>query len=228
MSDLKTSLERIAEAGVSGVALRPLREPRAQRRARARTIVAALTGTCIVLAAVGVAVSLRSTEQRRPHPRREPKLVANASYTVRSAGMRPTLQVGDVVSATTHFGAIERGDVVLERFPRNETNSSVNIPIGSETGFERVVGIPGDIIQGRNGHVFVDGRQLTEPYLKVATSNFPRLVVPPDSYFLLGDNRPNSHDSRLRGPIPRSQITAIALRITAPGARAGPIAASPR
>lgn len=225
MSDLKTSLERIAEAGVSGIALRALQEPRAQRRPRTRTIVAAIAGMCILVAAVGVAIAVRSTE-RRPQPRGKPTLVANASYKVRAVGMSPTLQVGDVVSATTHFGAIERGDVVLERFPRNETPPGVNIAIGGGTGFERVVGVPGDAIQGRNGHVLVDGRQLTEPYLHVATSDFARLIVPPDAYFLLGDNRPNSHDSRLRGPIPRSQIIAIALRITAPTARAGPIAGS--
>jgi signal peptidase I len=53
-------------------------------------------------------------------------------------------------------------------------------------------------------------------------------VVPPDSYFLLGDNRPSSKDSRQWGPLRRSQIIAVALRITAPAARAGAIAGSPR
>jgi signal peptidase I len=228
MSDLKTSLERVAEAGVTGIALLPVHEVRAQRRARARNAVAAMAGMCIVLVAVAlaVAVSLRSPEQHRQQPLGEPKLVANASYDVPSSGMSPTLQIGDVVSGTTNFGAIERGDVVRVRFPLSPEAPAV--PPGGGAGFKRVVGLPGDAIEGRNDHVFVNGRELTQPYITSATSDFPRVVVPGDSYFLLGDNRPNSTDSRQWGSVRRSEIIAIALRITAPAERAGAIAGSPR
>ena len=101
-------------------------------------------------------------------------------------------------------------------------------PPGGDFGFKRVVGLPGDIVEGRNGHLLVNGHELTEPYVRGATSDFPRAVVPRDSYFLLGDNRPNSADSRQWGSVRRSEIIAIALRITAPAARAGAIAGSPR
>lgn len=229
MSDLEASLERVAEAGVTGIALLPVHEVRAQRRARARNTVALMAGMCIALAvvAVAVAVSVRSPGQNRQQPfGGEPKLVANASYEVPSSGMSPTLQLGDVVSGTTNFGAIERGDVVRVRFPR--AAAAPAIPPGGDAGFKRVVGLTGDVVEGRNGHVFINDYELTEPYISSAISDFPRVVVPSDSYFLLGDNRPNSADSRQWGSVRRSEIIAIALRVTAPADRAGPIAGSPR
>jgi signal peptidase I len=223
MSDLKSSLERVAEAGVAGIALRSPQEPRAQRRTRARSVVATLAGMCVVLAAVAaVSLAVRSPDQRRPQLFGQPKVVANASYPVLSAGMNPTLQIGDVVSATTQYGVIERGDVVRVRFPR--PSAVVKYPPGGDAGFKRIIAVPGDVVEGRGGRVLVDGRELAEPYLHVSTSEFPRVIVPRDSYFLLGDNRPNSADSRQWGPVRGSEIIAIALRITAPAARAGPIA----
>jgi signal peptidase I len=205
MSDLKTGLESIAEAGVAGIALLPIHEPRARRRKRGRSLVGAMAGVCIVVAAVVVAVSVRTPERQVPRPSGESKLVANASYRVLSEGMSPTLQVGDIVSGATRFGAIERGDVLRIRFRQ-----------------------PGEVVEGRNGHIFVDGQELAEPYVTERTSDFPRTAVPRDSYFLLGDNRPNSADSRVWGAVNRSEVIAIALRITAPADRAGAIAGSSR
>ena len=140
--------------------------------------------------------------------------------------MAPTLKVGDVVSAATAFGAVERGDVVRVRFPRG--SEAAQPPPGGDAGFKRVVGLSGDVVEGRDSHVFVNGRELLEPYVHVPTGDFARIVVPRDSYFLLGDNRPNSADSRQWGPVRRSEILAIVLRITAPAARAGSIAGSSR
>lgn len=225
MNELTTNLERVAEAGVAGVRLLPLHDPHARRRARTRSVVAAIAGMCIVLAAVTVAVSVRSGEANRPQPRGESKLHANASYTVPSEGMAPTLNVGDVVSVVTTFGAVARGDVVRVRFPRGPGTLA---PPGADAGFKRVIGLSGETVEGRNGHVFVNDRELTEPYLDVATADFARVVVPRDSYFLLGDNRPSSADSRQWGPVRRTEILGIALRITAPAARAGAIAGTPR
>ena len=76
--------------------------------------------------------------------------------------------------------------------------------------------------------MFVNGRELSEPYARVGTSDFARVVVPADSHFVLDDNRPASKDSRIWGPIPRSAVIAIALEITGPADRAGAIAGSPR
>jgi signal peptidase I len=225
MSDLPTNLERLAEAGVTGVRLFPLHDPRAGRRARARNVVASIAAICIVFAAVAVAISVRTRQPQPPQLRGGSTLVANASYVVPSGSMDPTLKVGDVVSSATNFGTLERGDVVRVRFPRGRQAPA---PPGGDAGFKRVVALSGETVEGRNGHVFVDGRELVEPYLHVATDDFSRVVVPRDSYFVLGDNRPSSADSRQWGPVHRSEILAVALRITAPSARAGAIAGSPR
>jgi signal peptidase I len=227
MSDLKPSLESIADAGVAGIALLPPHESRAPGRSRGRSIVGATAGICIVVAAVAVAVSVRSSGPRpATRPPGPSKLVADASYEVPSAGMSPTLQIGDVVSGTTHFDDIERGDVLRIRF--RQPPPGIQLPMGGEAGFKRVVGLPGDVVEGRGGLVFVNGHKLSEPYVTDPTGDFPRAVVAPDAYFLLGDNRANSADSRVWGSVNRSEVIGIALEITAPAARAGPIAGSPR
>ncbi len=226
MSDLKPSLESIAHAGMAGIALLPPHEPRARRRARGRSIVGATAGICIVVAAVAIAVSVRSSGPRSPTRPSGQSLVANASYEVPSEGMSPTLQIGDVVSGTTQFDDIERGDVLRIRF--RQPPPGIQLPMGGEAGFKRVVGLPGDVVEGRGGLVFVNGHQLTETYVSGPTTDFPRAVVPRDSYYLLGDNRGNSADSRVWGSVKRSEVIGIALEITAPAARAGPIAGSPR
>jgi signal peptidase I len=228
MSDIPTNLERLAEAGVAGIRLLPLRDPRDHRRARTRSVLASIAAICIVVAAVAVAISVRSPQPHRPQLRGGSTLVANASYVVPSGSMDPTLKVGDVVSGATNFGTVSRGDVVRVRFPRGPQAPQALPPPGGDAGFKRVVALSGETVEGRNGHVFVNGRELVEPYLHVATGDFSRVVVPRDSYFVLGDNRPSSADSRQWGPVHRSEILAVALRITAPSARAGAIAGSPR
>jgi signal peptidase I len=228
MSNLKADLERIGEVGVEGIALIPLRDPEARRRKRSRHLVAAVAVGCVVVAAVVIAVAVRSPDAPQPTLRGGSELVADSSYEEPSASMSPTLQVGDVVSTATSFSVIERGDVVRFRLP-TETKSTSTVPmVGDGTNLKRVVGLPGDAIEGRGGAVFVNGHELSEPYVVGITSDFSRVVVPPDSYYVLGDNRESSKDSRYYGPIHRSEIIAIALRITAPASRAGNIAGSPR
>ena len=88
---------------------------------------------------------------------------------------------------------------------------------------KRVVALPGETIEFVNGTVHINGQPLEEPYLGGGPSEAGfegKVTVPPDNYFVMGDNRGNSKDSRVFGPILRSSIEAVAVRIVSPKRRA--------
>jgi signal peptidase I len=104
--------------------------------------------------------------------------------------------------------ALQRGQVVVfYRTPERNEDALI----------KRVIGLPGDTIEFRAGHVLVNGAQLDEPYVHDAqttcATNCGPLTLGPDEYYVLGDNRLNSLDSRSFGPIPAEQIVGrVALR----------------
>lgn len=96
---------------------------------------------------------------------------------------------------------------------------------GDRDLIKRVIALPGETIEARGGEVVIDGRLLEEPYLDEATStgDFGPVTVPAGHVFVLGDNRPNSHDSRFVdiGPIEVDSIIGRAVaRVWPPGRRA--------
>jgi signal peptidase I len=96
---------------------------------------------------------------------------------------------------------------------------------GPKAFVKRVVGLPGDRIAVQGGHVIRNGRPAREPFA-VPCGGGPEcdlapIVVPPDHYFLMGDNRGNSDDSRYWGPVPRSQIIGRAIATYWPPGRIG-------
>ncbi len=100
---------------------------------------------------------------------------------------------------------IARGDVIVFRFPRDPDVDFV----------KRVIGLPGDVVEVREGYAIVNGVPLDEPYVKLAErgrhgSTGPRRV-PAGHYFVMGDNRDNSNDSRVWGFVPRSVIKGRAF-----------------
>src|SRR5437899_5889868 len=99
---------------------------------------------------------------------------------------------------------IERGDIVVFRYPRDPSKSFI----------KRVIGLAGDHIRIEAGQVFVNGKPLEEDYVPAAYADrrsYPGIVVPPHSYFLLGDHRTMSNDSRDFGPVSVSYIYGKAV-----------------
>ncbi len=115
-----------------------------------------------------------------------------------------------------HFTDIHRGDVVVFWYPRDRSKSFI----------KRVVAIPGDTIEIRYGSVYVNGVKVQEPYLKPDYrdhESFRREVVPYDKYFVLGDHRNSSNDSRNWGFVPRELIYGKAVFSYWPMSRVGPV-----
>ncbi|HQJ51215.1 MAG TPA: signal peptidase I, partial [Anaerolineae bacterium] len=97
----------------------------------------------------------------------------------------------------------ERGDVVVFKHPLDETDY-----------IKRVIGLPGEVIEVRDGHALIDGLPLDEPYVTYfGGPSYPPTRIPEDCVFVMGDNRPNSRDSRHIGPVPIDTIRGHALFI---------------
>jgi signal peptidase I len=167
-------------------------------------------------------------------------------FRIPTESMVPTLLVGDFLLVDKQVGievppwgfaptsSIHRGDLIVFRYPVDPSMDLV----------KRVVGRPGDHVRLRDGHAYIDGRALSEPYtIRVPAEpdsyrdDFPmlasadpgvdsrwwiqmhalvsngELTVPPDSYFVLGDNRNNSEDSRYWGFVPQADIVGKPILI---------------
>lgn len=119
---------------------------------------------------------------------------------IEGTAMRPTLEDGDRWFVTMNPGEIRRGDIIEFRYPKDETKRYM----------KRVVGLPGETIEIRGGVVYIDGAALAEDYVPAETnktgSSFPEKLIPENHYYVLGDNRDNSSDSRYWGTVDRSLI----------------------
>lgn len=134
---------------------------------------------------------------------------------VRGSSMSPSIHDGDriVIDPLSYlFHSIERGDIVVLRYPLDPSVDYI----------KRVVGLPGDEIRIEAGKVWVNGRHLDEPYVgSVDYFCSLRARVLPEHYFVLGDNRTRSCDSREFGQVPQDLVRGkVELRVW-PLARAG-------
>lgn len=145
------------------------------------------------------------------------------AFQIPSASMHPTLLEGDRVlvnKLSYRLHDINRGDVVV--FARPE-----NLPAGPNEPddlIKRVIGVPGDRIQTRNGRVYVNGRALHEPYLAEANGTFnidEPVTVPKGHIWVMGDNRGDSQDSRVFGPVSEDTVVGRAFMIMWPPGRIG-------
>ena len=129
------------------------------------------------------------------------------AFYIPSQSMVPTLKVQDRVLVNKfiyRFSEPERGDIVVFR----------SVEGGGEDLIKRVVGVPGDEIAVRGGKLFVNGEPQREPYVNKKfpdRSTFAPTKVPEGHYFMMGDNRANSRDSRFFGPVPKKNIEGEAF-----------------
>ena len=142
-------------------------------------------------------------------------------YRIPSPSMEPTLhcakpiehcegRLSDRVIANRlayRFREPERGEIVVFKAP--ETVGRCGLATGGSPFVKRIVGLPGEVVSTRDGIVFIDGDRLLEPYVARSrrgdeTGTWPR--VAPGHYFVLGDNRMRSCDSRTWGTVPRDSL----------------------
>ena len=148
------------------------------------------------------------------------------AFYIPSASMEPTLEKGDRVlvnKVSYDLHDVNRGDVIVFELDPEDVG-----PDKIKDLIKRVVGLPGDVIESRDGVVYVNDRALDEPYLADGTltgdpedaRNPPieKQTVPDGHVFVLGDNRSNSADSRYpyRGPIPIDSIVGRAFVLVWP------------
>jgi signal peptidase I len=170
------------------------------------------------------------------------KLLVAQAFFIPSASMVPQLEVSDrvlVSKLSYRLHEPRRGDIVVFDCPPghcdqgDEGDGVVGLlrwfgeglgvvqPLGQEL-IKRVVALPGETVEARDGEVYVDGRRLVEPYLPPATvtANLAPTTVPEGHLYVLGDNRSNSTDSRVFGPVSRRSVVGRAIATVWPPADA--------
>ena len=139
---------------------------------------------------------------------------------IQGGSMLPTLHNRDfalVWRLPYLFREPRRGDVVICHYPGRMMK---RLPFLPQAFVKRVIGLPGDTLEWVEGELLLNGEPLAEPYLDPARCRFPRTRPPvtlgPDEYFVLGDNRDSSNDSRRVGPISRRAIRGRVVCILFP------------
>ena len=158
------------------------------------------------------------------------RIFAFQAFKIPSGSMEDNLLTGDhifvnkfiygpkdpMVSGLLPLRDPQRGDVVVFRWPDDPKTDFV----------KRVVGLPGETVTIREKRVFINGRELPEPYvifkdkrtfdardLNASRDHFGPFKVPPREYFMMGDNRDRSHDSRFWGTVPRAMMKGRAFMV---------------
>ena len=141
------------------------------------------------------------------------------AYWIPSESMESTLRTNDRVlvnKISYRLHDVNRGDVVVFERPDDEPGEIRDL-------VKRVIGLEGDVVEGRGNDIFVNGERLIEPYLAAdeITSDFGPVEVPTGHVFVMGDNRDRSFDSRFFGPIGTERIVGRAFFLFWPLSRTG-------
>ena len=143
-------------------------------------------------------------------------------FKVLSVSMEPTLHEGQylLISKQTHkIWPLRRGDVIVFQFPRNLEKNYI----------KRLVGLPGETVELRNGKLYINGELTPEPWLsKEIRTSSGKWHVGEDEYFVMGDNRNNSSDSRAWGAVSKKLVIGKALLCYWPVERWGIVQHGPK
>jgi signal peptidase I len=145
-------------------------------------------------------------------------VVAESRY-IPSESMQPTLYPGDrlvVEKLSYHFHPPQTGDIVVFHPPDFLQQAGF---AADQAFIKRIIALPGQVVQVHQGHVYIDGQLLSEPYTpELAQYELGAVRVPAHSYFVMGDNRNNSNDSHIWGFLPEENIIGRAnFRFWPPG-----------
>ncbi len=120
-------------------------------------------------------------------------------HRVKGESMSPNFEDGELLlteKVSYRFSDPKRGDIVV-----------FQAPVGMDVDFiKRIVGLPGETVEIKNGAVFINGDKLDEPYMKVQVQGDEEVKLDGEQYFVMGDNRGASSDSRVFGPIKRGSL----------------------
>lgn len=191
-------LQPDAAPETSGEPLPGHQPPETPRQHRARRRRRLTEWVLVVVAAVLIAAGLRA-------------FFVQAFY-VPSGSMEPTLLVGDRILVVKVGYTIHRGDIIVfTRPPRDTTDPQIHDLV------KRVIGLPGDTIWSAHGVVYLDGKVLSEPWLPrpdpLGQTGISRQTIGPNQYFVMGDNRASSYDSRYWGTVPGSLVVGKVILI---------------
>lgn len=129
----------------------------------------------------------------------------NQSMKFEGTSMLPAIKDGETIYLNDDTSQLKRGDIIAFHYPKDT----------SKTYVKRIIGLPGETVEISEGKVYINGSLLPEPYIdpknNVGTLNQPAVILNGNNYFVLGDNRDNSSDSRAWGLVSRNMIYGIVV-----------------
>lgn len=137
-------------------------------------------------------------------------------FYIPSGSMEPTLKPGDRIIVNKliyRYSQPKRGDIMVFKYPRDPARDFI----------KRTVGLPEETIEIKDSKVYINNKEIPQPFLEpgLKFGSFGPVEVPEGSYFMMGDNRNNSEDSRVWGTLPRENIVGKAMFIYWPLSRIG-------